>query len=126
MTQKLKTLFIIVLSMLVGVVSTMLVRHVVNEEKQFGFKDFIPNEAVAIEVGKAICEEYFNDLDFSGYSWRALLYTDENNVEQWIVSCIVEKDHDTLDGGGPEVYIRKKDGKVLSISGDRSHSIPHS
>ena len=125
MTHKLKIFIIIVLSILAGVISTILVENVVNIEKPFGLKDCIPNEAVAIDVGKAICEEYFNDLDFSGYSWEALLLNDENEGEQWIVSCLVEKNPDTLDGGGPEIYIRKKDGKVLHISGDRSHSIPH-
>jgi len=71
--------------------------------------DCIPNEEVALDVGKKICQTIYPDIDYSKYVWECMLF--EN--DEWLVFCRNEPRQ--LGGGLPGLRIKKNNGRVISV-----------
>ena len=72
--------------------------------------DCVPNEEVAIELGKTICENMYPDFDYKNYKWECLFSEYEN---AWLVFC--STDEACLGGGLPEVRIKRNNARVISV-----------
>ena len=72
--------------------------------------DCVPNEEIAIELGKIICQNKYPDFDYSNLSWHCIYDT---NYEVWRVSCT--DNIPKLGGGLPEIHIRKNNAQIVNI-----------
>jgi len=72
--------------------------------------DCVPNEEIAIELGKIICQNKYPDFDYSSLSWYCIY---DPNYEVWRVSCT--DNTPKLGGGLPEIHIKKNNAQIVNI-----------
>jgi len=71
--------------------------------------DCIPNEEVAIEVGKTICQNMYPNIDYDECVWECMVFDND----EWLVFC--RREPEQLCGGLPEIRIKKNNGRVVNI-----------
>ena len=78
---------------LVAVATTIFVLY--NTQEKELRVDCVPNEEVAIEIGKAICMKAYPEIDYDNIVWRCTYYEVFKGYEEdfWVVSWHPENRH---------------------------------
>lgn len=83
--------------------------------KTFFFPTPVETEEQALDLGERLAHSLYTYIPFDNYIPQVC-----SNDDEWLVYyCLKGPDglinHHILGGGGPEIHIRKKDGKLLNI-----------
>ena len=101
---------------LVAVATTIFVLY--NTQEKELRVDCVPNEEVAIEIGKAICMKAFPEIDYDNTEWKCIYYEaaffEKYEEDFWVVYCSDGRKN-ILGGGLPEIHIKRKNARIIDI-----------